>query len=115
MYGSGICDTKTTDISETKQSRAETWVRSIGWWQIWRHRVNFGLLFRGAKFFYDGYLALFVGERRNLATLGVWQIDTYSQNLVNFGLLFQRIKNFWQPISGTLFIRARRHLVTLGV
>jgi len=48
---------KTSDISETKQPRArlateyiETRVRSIDWWQIWRPRVNFGLLFRGAVF-----------------------------------------------------------------
>ena len=53
---------KTSDISETKESRAkvttaiETRVgplRPIDWWQIWKPRVNFGLLFRGAKFFHN--------------------------------------------------------------
>ena len=28
---------------------------------------------------------LFVGEQRNLATLGVWPIETYSPNFRNFG------------------------------
>jgi len=85
---------KTSDISETKQSRAkltmyrvstETRVRLIDWWQIWWPRVNFNLLFRGAKFFQQRIsCTLFVGAQRNLATLGVWPIKTYSSNFVNF-------------------------------
>jgi len=39
----------------------------------------------------EGISQLFVGARQNLAVLGVWPIDTYSLNLVNFGLLFQRL------------------------
>jgi len=38
-----------------------------------------------AKFFHNGYIALFVGAQRNLAVLGVWPIETYSPNFENFG------------------------------
>jgi len=48
--------------------------------------VNFGLLFWGANFFSQRIVrTLFVEEERNLAALGVWPIDTYSPNFVNFG------------------------------
>jgi len=48
----------------------ETRVRPIDWPQIWRPRVNFGLLYRRAIFFSITDIShIFVGARRNLATL----------------------------------------------
>ena len=49
--------------------------------------VNFGLLFRGAIFFQNGYLAHFLSERNEIGNVGVWPIDTYRYflNFVNFG------------------------------
>jgi len=46
----------------------ETRVRPIDWSQIWWPSVNFGLLFWGAKFFHNGYLAHFLLERDK-----IWQ------------------------------------------
>jgi len=41
--------------------------------------VNFSLL-SGSKIFHNSLFA-----RKNLAVLGVWPIETYSPNFVNFG------------------------------
>jgi len=67
---------KTNDISETKHGRSleptllqsvyKNRVRSIDWWQIWWRRPNFGLLFRGAKFFHNGHLTHFLSERNEI-------------------------------------------------
>jgi len=62
----------------------ETRARLINCWQNWRPNVNFGLLL-GTKKLHNGYRTLFFRARRNLATLGVWPIETYSANFVNFG------------------------------
>jgi len=72
MYKSGICNTK--PVVSLKRSSLEpkllqTVYRNlctrlcIDWWQVWWSKANFGLLFRGAKFFRKGYLAHFLSER----------------------------------------------------
>ena len=75
---------KTSDISETKQSRAKVTTQCIDWWQIWWPSVNFGLLFQEQHFPQRISRTFLVGARRNLATLGVWPIETYSPNFMNF-------------------------------
>jgi len=92
----------------------ETRVWLIDWWQIWCPTMNFGLFSRSAIFSLGISRSLFVWALRNLAVLGIWPIDSYTPNLVNFGLFFQGVGNFWQPISGTLFVRAQRNLATFG-
>ena len=53
---------------------------------MWIPRVNFGLLSRGAKFFHKGYLAHFLSVRDDVwQCWGVWPIETYFPNFVNFG------------------------------
>jgi len=47
--------------------------------------VNFGPLFRGAQFSTADILDTFVIARRKLAWLGIWAVDTYFPNFVNFG------------------------------
>jgi len=83
---------KTSDISEAKQSRANVASECLYklvyglpiWWQIWW--MNDGILFRGANFFPQWISrTLFIGAQRNLAALGVWPVETYSPNFVNFG------------------------------
>jgi len=86
---------KTSDVSEMKQSRAkvttvsiETRIWPIDWWQSWWPMVIGELwsTFPGSKIFPQQIsCTLFVGAQRNLAVLGVWPIETYSPNLVNFG------------------------------
>jgi len=44
----------------------ETRVWPINWWQIWWPRVNFGLIFRGAKFFHKGYLKHILSEHNKI-------------------------------------------------
>jgi len=104
-----------------KQSRAklttvsiETCVRPIDWWQIWWPRVNFGLLFWGENFSTTDISHTFCqsamkfGSVRGLANrhlLRLWWTLAYS--------LF-RGKNFWQQISGRLFVIAWRNPATLG-
>ena len=51
--------------------------------------VNFGPLVRVAQSFDSSYLGYFVTGWQNLAWLGVWPIDAYCPNLVNYGLLFR--------------------------
>jgi len=66
---------KTSDISETKRSRAKISTECL-WCTAYRLvtnlvtycRVNFGLLFQGATFFHNGYLAHFFSERNE-----IWQ------------------------------------------
>jgi len=48
--------------------------------------MNFGLLFREQHFPQQISYTFVLGARRNLVTLGVWSIETYSSNFVNFGL-----------------------------
>jgi len=84
---------KTSDISATKWSRAKVTTQcpqklvyglsigdksgDLGW--------TLTYFYGGAKFFPQRISrTLFVGARRNLATLGVWTIETYSPNFVNF-------------------------------
>jgi len=48
--------------------------------------MNFCLLFREAKLFNNGYLAHGLSERNEIwPRLGVWPIETYSPNFMNFG------------------------------
>ena len=49
------------------------------------YSVNSGLLFLEQNFPQRISRTLFVRERRNLATFGIWPIETYSPNFVNFG------------------------------
>jgi len=50
--------------------------------------------FRSTNFRQRMSCTLLVVAQRNLAWLGVWPMDTYSPNLVNFGLLFQGTQIF---------------------
>jgi len=85
----------TSDISETKQSRAKvtqsvyrntsTAYRLVTNLKIWGELWP---TFPGSTIFPQRIShTLFVGARRNLAVLGVWSIETYSPNFVNFDLV----------------------------
>jgi len=67
------------------------------WGELWP-------TFAGSKIFPQGIShTLFFGAQQNLAVLGVvWPIDTYCQNLVNFGLLFQGQKFLTVDICHTI-------------
>jgi len=50
------------------------------------YRVNFGLLFRGTKNFSTTHIAhTFCQSAAKFGNVGVWPIETYSPNFVNFG------------------------------
>jgi len=86
---------KTSDISETKQSRAKVTIQSVyrssfprplDWWQIWWPTGEFWPTFPASNIFPQRICrTLFVAAQRNLTALGVWPIETYSLNSVNFG------------------------------
>ena len=92
MHKSGICN-----ISETKQSMSqsyyrvsiETRIRPIDWWQTWWPTVNFGLLFRRAKF----------------STTDI--LYTFCQSATKFGRvrgmanrnLFPKFRELWSGVS----------------
>jgi len=48
--------------------------------------MNFCPPFWGAKIFYSRYSLASCWSGTDLAALGLWPIDAYSPNLVNFGL-----------------------------
>ena len=58
----------------------ENRVWPIDWWQIWTPRVNFGILFRGAKFFHNGHLAQFLSERDEIWQVASWSIQPFGHN-----------------------------------
>jgi len=106
---------KTNDVFETKQSRANVTqsvcrnsFMPIDWWQIWRPRVNFGLVFRGAKFFHNGYLAhFFDGARQNLARWGSGElkvIPELSKFWFGAGPLIPCYAAMHQSFTGTLVV-----------
>jgi len=85
MCKSGTCDTKPA-ISLKRSSLEPNLLQSVYRNSCTAYRlvtnlatsgVNFGLLFQAATFFHNGYLAhFFVRAQRNLATLGVWPINS---------------------------------------
>jgi len=92
MCKSGICYTKPAiflkqNSLEPKllQNVHKTPVWPIDWWQIWRPMINFGLLFRGVKFFHHGYLVHFLSERDE-----IWQ----RWGLANWNL-FPEFRKLW--------------------
>jgi len=96
---------KTIDISETKHSIEPKILHSVYRNLCKAYRLVTNLVtkcelwptFSGSKIFPQRiYLTHFVGARRNLAALGVWAIETYCPNFVNFGHAFQANNNVKQ-------------------
>jgi len=93
MCKSGICDTKpATSLkrdSLVPKVLQSVYRNSCTTYRLVPNLVTYGELwptFPGAKFFHRGYRAhFFVDAKRNLAALGVWPMETYFPNFVNFG------------------------------
>jgi len=90
---------KTSDISETKQSREKSLqsvhksrVRPFDWRQSWKPMVNFGLLLWGANFFSQrisrsAHFCRSATKSGNVESLRVWLDwlnETYSPNFVHY-------------------------------
>jgi len=91
MYKSGIWDTKTSNMSQVKQSRAKVITKCL---QTLVYDLSIGNIsgdlgwtltyfFKEQNFPQGTSCTLFVGAQRYLTALWVWPIETYSLNFVN--------------------------------
>jgi len=95
MYKSDICDTK--PAISMKGSSLEPkllYTQSVCRNSCTTYRLMTNLMTEGelwptfppSKFIRNGYLSHFLSERNEIRPCyGVWPIETYSQNFVNFG------------------------------